>query len=280
MPSVVYGIVAAVALGCSDFAASRAGRSESFFSVVRTNMAATAVLCPILLLVKPSSWTASAVVFGALSGVAMSSGLVALYRGYGTGKVGIVAPVSSVVLSVVPVCFGYARGEQVGGLAVVGMAIGCAAVGLSSWQGATGPDGQGAMTSVAFGVGSGVLFGVAFSMMAAPGGDVGLVPLVVQRPVGFLFLAAIRPFEKSPLLVQTRRARRLLAAVAVSAGIALASLQIGVQLGNVGPVTVASSQFATVMVLLTVASGGERLRWWQGIGVAASGLGVGLMALA
>jgi drug/metabolite transporter (DMT)-like permease len=279
MPAVVYGIVAAVALGCSDFAASRAGRTESFFSVVRTNMAATALLCPFLLMVRPSSWTASAVVFGALSGVAMSSGLVVLYRGYGTGKVGIVAPVSSVVLSVVPVCFGFARGEQVGGVAIVGMAIGCAAVGLSSWQGAAG-GGRGTMTSVVLGAAAGVLFGVAFSMMAAPGDDVGLVPLVVQRPVGFLFLAAIRPFERSPLLVQAPRARRLLAVVAVCAGTALASLQIGVQLGNVGPVSVASSQFATVMVLLTVLTGGERLRWWQGLGVAGSGLGVALMALA
>jgi uncharacterized membrane protein len=174
MPAVVYGIVAAVALGCSDFAASRAGRTESFFSVVRTNMAATALLCPFLLMVRPSSWTASAVVFGALSGVAMSSGLVVLYRGYGTGKIGIVAPVSSVVLSVVPVCFGFARGEQVGGVAIVGMAIGCAAVGLSSWQGTEG-GGRGTMTSVLLGAVAGVLFGVAFSMMAAPGDDVGLV---------------------------------------------------------------------------------------------------------
>jgi drug/metabolite transporter (DMT)-like permease len=49
--------------------------------------------------------------------------------------------------------------------------------------------------------------------------------------------------------------------------------------GASGPVSVAGSQFATVAVILSVLFNRERMRWWQGIGVAATAAGVALMAL-
>ena len=60
--------------------------------------------------------------------------------------------------------------------------------------------------------------------------------------------------------------------------VAIASLQLAFQKGEAGPVSVASSQFATVAVLLSVAFNKERMRWWQGLGVAATAVAVGLIA--
>ena len=60
--------------------------------------------------------------------------------------------------------------------------------------------------------------------------------------------------------------------------IAIGSLQLGFQRGELGPVSVASSQFATVAVVLSVAFNRERMRWWQGVGVGTTALAVALIA--
>jgi drug/metabolite transporter (DMT)-like permease len=43
-------------------------------------------------------------------------------------------------------------------------------------------------------------------------------------------------------------------------------------------VSVASSQFATVAVVLSVLFNRERMRWWQGVGIGATALAVALIA--
>jgi drug/metabolite transporter (DMT)-like permease len=63
------------------------------------------------------------------------------------------------------------------------------------------------------------------------------------------------------------------------AGTGMACLQIGFRNASAGLVSVASSQFATVAVLLAVVFNKEHLRWWQGIGVGLTGVAVAFMAL-
>ena len=70
--------------------------------------------------------------------------------------------------------------------------------------------------------------------------------------------------------------------VALVAGVlgllAIGSLQLAFQRGQLGPVSVASSQFATVAVLLSVVFNRERMRWWQSVGVSATAVAVALIA--
>ena len=54
--------------------------------------------------------------------------------------------------------------------------------------------------------------------------------------------------------------------------------QILFRKGDAGPVSVASSQFATVAVVLSVLFNRERMRWWQGIGVGSTAMAVALIA--
>ena len=56
------------------------------------------------------------------------------------------------------------------------------------------------------------------------------------------------------------------------------ALQLAFQKGSSGPVAVASSQFATVAVLLAVTFNRERMRWWQAVGVGLTALAVALIA--
>jgi drug/metabolite transporter (DMT)-like permease len=60
----------------------------------------------------------------------------------------------------------------------------------------------------------------------------------------------------------------------ILAAAAIGALQLGYRNGAAGPVSVATSQFATMTVLLSVAFNGERLGWWQSVGVGATAVGV------
>jgi drug/metabolite transporter (DMT)-like permease len=103
---------------------------------------------------------------------------------------------------------------------------------------------------------------------------------MIQRVSGLLFLIALRPFvDKAPVLALSVPARKWAIGSGLAGGAALGSLKLGYIKGSAGPVSVAASQFATVAVLLSVIFNKERLRRWQAVGVAASGVGVALMAL-
>ena len=65
----------------------------------------------------------------------------------------------------------------------------------------------------------------------------------------------------------------------VTAGLAIASLQLGYRHSSAGPVSVATSQFATAAVLLSVVFNKEHLRVAQTLGIALAAVGVALLAL-
>jgi len=99
----------------------------------------------------------------------------------------------------------------------------------------------------------------------------------VQRGAGFALLALVAAFRQEPFIA-TGRGRSLAIGAGVLGLLAVASLQLAFQRGDLGPVSVASSQFATVAVILSVLFNRERMRWWQAVGVGTTALAVGLIA--
>ncbi len=273
---LVYGILAALLIGTSDFCGARAARTVSSVAVTRTNMFVSALLSPLLLLVKPWTWDAADAMRGAVAGLAMACGLLLLYRGYAIARLSVVAPVSSVVFGVMPVVWDAVRGGLPTTLVVVGMLVAVAALAPTTWV----PGGSGSVRAgLVLGLSSGALFAVAFILMSTVTDAAGLFPLPIQRFTGFALLAALQPFERSPLVVRSAQARRWAWASGVCSFGGLGSLQLGYsEPGSTSVASVAVAQFATVLVILAVIFNRDRLRWWQAIGVVASGIGVGIMA--
>ncbi len=273
---VLLGVVAGILLGLSDFLANRASRTISSVSVTRTNLAVSGLIAPLLFFVRPIEWTLRDVVLGTLSGITLSAGLVLLYRGYTVARMGIVAPTTSVLLAAVPVLFDLFQGQRPSTLAACGMALGLVALVLTTYQ-------RGGMGSVRIGVllgvGAGLMFGIAFTLVSETSDAAGLSPVLTQRVSGLLFLAVLQPFDKAPMLTLHAPARKWGIGAGLAAGVATASLKLGYIKGSAGPVSVAASQFATTAVVLSVIFNRERLRPWQAIGVGASGVGVAMMAL-
>ncbi len=273
---VLLGVLAGILLGVSDFTASRASRTISSVSVSRTNLAVSGLLAPLLLFVKPVEWTLRDFVLSALSGVVLSGGLVLLYRGYTVARMGIVAPVASVLLAAVPVLYDLVKGHTPSKLAACGMVLGLLALVFTTYE-------RGGMGSVklglVLGVGAGLLFGIAFTLTSQTSDAAGLSPVMIQRLSGLAFLVMLQRVDKAPLLAIRAPARIWGIGSGVAGGIALGALKLGYIKGSAGPVSVAASQFAAAGVLLSVIFNKERLKPWQAVGVVASGVGVALMAL-
>lgn len=274
--ALIYAVAAAVLLGSSDFWAARAARTTPSVTVTRSAIAMSSALAPLLLLAVDSRWIGRDMVIGALSGIAMTAGLLLLYRGYSVARMGIVAPMSSVLLAAVPVLVDLLRGSRPGAPAAAGMAVGLTALVLTGYT----PGGAGSVRMGAvLGVGSGVLFGIAFTLMGEVSKASGLAPVVAQRWTGLAMLVVVGLLGDAPFLAHERSARRAVMAAGTLGVLAIGSLQVAFQEGSSGPVSVAASQFATVAVVLSVLFNAERMRWWQGVGVGATAVGVALLAL-
>lgn len=275
--SLFLAVIAAFLLGSSDFCAARASRTAKSFSVTRTAVLTSAVLAPIALWIKPSSWALRDVIIAAVAGVLMLSALALLYRGYSVAPMGIVGPTASVLIAGVPLTLDVILdGLRPGPWAWVGIALGLLALGLTSYS----PGGSGsARAGFLFGIAAGFLFGFAFFALSKNSDEAGLMPVVVQRIAGILFLSALQPLvDHEPLLVKTKPGREWAVAAGAVACAAMITLQLAFQRGSAGPVSVAASQFASVAVLLSVAFNKERLKSYQWAGVAASAIGVALMS--
>lgn len=272
--ALTLAIAAALLLGSSDFFAARSARTTPSVTVTRTAVGVSAALSPLLLLVVDSRWIARDTLVGAIAGLAMITGLMLLYRGYAVARMGIVAPLSSVLLASVPVVWDLIHGVTPSGWASVGMLLGMVALVLTSYTpGGAGSARQGAV----LGVSSGIAFGVAFTLMGEVSSESGLSPVIAQRLAGFALLVVIGVVRREAFVASGIGRRR-----AVIAGVlgllAIGALQMAFQRGETGPVSVASSQFATVAVMLSVTFNGERMRWWQGFGVATTAVAVALIA--
>lgn len=273
--ALTFAVTAALLLGASDFFAARSARTTPSVTVTRTAVATSVSLSPLLLLLVEWEWVAHDAVIGALSGLFMIGGLMLLYEGYAVARMGIVAPLASVLLAVVPVLWDIVNGVRPGATAAVGMGLGLVALVLTSYT----PGGSGSVTMGAvLGVTSGVAFGIAFTLMGEVTKASGLMPVVLQRLAGLAMLTTIALFRTDPFF-----ARGVGRRYAMGAGLlglfAIGSLQLAFQRGDTGPVSVASSQFATVAVILSVVFNRERMRWWQALGVAATAVAVALIAL-
>lgn len=272
--ALVFAIAAALLLGGSDFFAARSARTTPSVTVTRTAVATSVTLSPLLLLLVEWEWVAHDVVVGSLSGLFMISGLMLLYEGYAVARMGIVAPLASVLLAMVPVVWDLINGVRPGSTAAAGMVLGLLAVVLTSYT----PGGTGSVTMGAMlGITSGVVFGVAFTLMGEVGESSGLLPVVFQRGSGFALLATIALFRTEPFFA-VGIGRRYAMGAGLLGLVAIGSLQLAFQRGDTGPVSVASSQFATVAVVLSVLFNKERMRWWQAVGVAATAVAVALIA--
>jgi drug/metabolite transporter (DMT)-like permease len=281
MTALIFAVASALLLGVSDFCAARSARTAPSVTVTRTAVITSTLAAPFFLLVRDFGFGGRDSLLALGSGIFMTSGLLLLYRGYAVARMGVVAPLSSVLLATVPVVWDVVGGARPSSVAALGMALGAVALVLTSYT----PDGRGSvLLGAVLGSASGVVFGVAYTFMSEVSPEAGLAPVMLQRLAGLSLLIVVAAFRDEPFVAPPGRARWYAIGTGAAGVLAIGALQVAFQEGQsgggsmTGPVSVASSQFATVAVVLSVLFNRERMRWWQALGVASTAVAVALIA--
>ncbi len=274
---VVFGLLAALLIGSSDFLGARtAGKTTALQTTTAAfigGAVAVAIYSPLL-----GTPTAHDLWLGALSGVAAAVALTTLWLGYARSSIGVAAPVAAVVSTLLPVLYEAARGDAPGWVGWSGVAVGVSALILTSWN----PRRFGGNGDVGAGVTLGALAGTAFAAMfliaIATSEESGTWPVASQRLTAFVVAVAFglatgrRPFAD---LASVRWS--VLAGVLGASGVA--ATVYGGQRGPVAPVIVAGSMYPAVAVGLAWIFLHQQLTTRQIAGLVAALLGVALVAL-
>ena len=270
---ILLGLLASVLIGTSDFFGARsAGRTTPLQSTTVAFLAGAgmvAVYSPFL-----GSPTARDLALGALSGVAALVALTTLWWAYSRSSVGVAAPIAAVLSAVLPVFYDAARGEMPGALGWSGVAIGAAALVLTSWA----PRAVNLRDGIVLGGVAGVAFAAMFLIAVESSPDAGTWPVVSQRGAAFVLAVAIGLATRRQPVADFASAKwSVLAGMTGASGVA--AVVYGGQRYPVAPVVVSGSMYPMVVVTLAWLFMNQRLRPAQIVGLGAALLGVALIAL-
>ena len=309
---ILFGLAAAVLYGCGDFIGGMASRRVPVLTVLMLAESAGSVvaLAAAVLWSGPTGavgWAdLGGLAWGVGAGLAGGLGLILFYTGLATGPMSVVAPVSGLVSTILPVAVALAEGERPGAGVYAGALLCLVAVVLASSAGGddgarqagrTGRAGRLAHTgrALAYGVGAGGLFGLFFLLIRNAGQSGTLWPVASAR-VGEL--ASVVGAFAVLRLAGKRRApgrsdagagggwpggyggRLLLAAAGAGVVDVIANIcyVTAARTGMFGLAVVLASLYPGVTVLLARMVLGERLRGVQQAGLALAAIGIVLVA--
>ncbi|HET6562066.1 MAG TPA: DMT family transporter [Marmoricola sp.] len=285
---VLLALGSALAYGLSDFVGGLVSRRTSAWAVAVLVQVSAALSTAVFALVRGGAPTPGDLAWAVLAGVGSGAGVGFLFRGFSSGRMSVVAPLSAVGAALLPVVIGLATGERPGLL--VTLAIVAAFPGI--WMVASGED-QPVPDSVhptpapsepsgdTSGVLDGILAGLGFGIMFAGLGQVpesaGMWPLTLTQAVSAVaaaLLATVLGASWRP----TRSAWRALPAGPLSA-VAVVCFQLAVQSGLLTVSAVLASLYPAATILLAMALLRERIHRMQGIGLVLCGATVVLVTL-
>lgn len=189
--AVVLGLAAALGFGGGDFLGGHASRRSPTLVVLLVVQAVGLLVAAVIVIVDGAPLPDGATVAqGAGAGLTGATGLGLLYRGLAVGRMGVVAPVSAVVASTLPVAWGLGQGERPSAVAAGGILLAVFAVALVARtphdDDSVDPTGR---RSLAFGIAAGLGFGMAVVLFAESGRSGAFWPLVLARAAAIPMLA-------------------------------------------------------------------------------------------
>lgn len=284
--AILYGLLSAIGYGSGDFFARMSSRRigavytlyyMQFIGLVALGiyLIASGELSSTWATTETGIWIAAFVIAGF-----NMTGSIAVYRGLEVGKASIVAPIVSSYSALI-VVIALFNGEQIALVPGIGLGLVILGVVLSSIERSTGMDEPTTGTPrtrrlvIPAGVGWAMLSSVAFAIAFSAYGFIvtpvlgGIIPVWISRlttitVLTFVFTLGRRGFRRPP----DRGTWLYLLAVGIMDTIGFVALAIGVSGDQVAVVSVISSLFAAVTVLMARVFLHETLRpvQWAGIG--------------
>ena len=275
MTAIALALGARVLWGVGDFLGGVGARRLATLAVVAISHVAGLVAVTIVATAAAGDFLGGeALLAAAGAGVAGAVGLAALYRGMAVGAMGVVAPISASA-AVLPVVVGLARGERPAALQIAGIVVALLGVVFVARE----PEAvRGLAAGVPLALLAAVGFGSYFVLMDRASADDAYWAVIAARATSSsltLALAGARGALRVPL-----RALPLLIAIGVFDVGANVLLALALNEGFVSLVSVLSSLYPVLTVLLAIAVLRERPSRTQALGGAAALAGVAMISAA
>ncbi|PSL36909.1 EamA-like transporter family protein [Labedella gwakjiensis] len=292
--TVLVGLIGALVYGAADFLGGLAARRLTILLATALAAASGLVVLVVFSVVVPGAWSAEAILWGALSGVAGSAAVALLYACLAIGPMSILSPLTAVVSAIVPVTWGLIGGERLGPLAIgaIGLAlVAVVLVGFVPEKGAVRPT----MAGLSMAIGSGVLIGTFLVLIDHTPDASGLLPLVANRTVSAVlmwtaFVAAVvvarlrsrRGGASRDAGARTTMRRGLVLAIACGGldATANAVILIGLRIGDLSVMSVLVAMYPAGTILLAAVVLRERIAPVQWAGLALALASAGILAVA
>jgi drug/metabolite transporter (DMT)-like permease len=295
---VFLGLAAAVLYGSGDFLGGMASRRAHVLAVLTLVETAAVIVAVAAAVMWGGPAALPGLAWGFSAGLVGGFGLIVFYAGLAAGPMSVVAPVSGLVSTVLPVAVALAEGERPGAGVYAGALLCLVAIVLASSAGEAGDParaGRARQTgpahaprrlgrAIAYGAASGAAFGLFFLLIRNAGQSGEVWPVAAGR-VGELaaVLAAAAVLRPALLPPGLHGVRGRISLAGASAGVidVVANLcyVAATRTGSFGLAVVLASLYPGVTVLLARVVLGERLRWIQRVGLALAAVGILLVTV-
>jgi drug/metabolite transporter (DMT)-like permease len=286
---ILLGLTAAVLYGSGDFLGGLATRRAHVLPVLLLADLAGVVVALAAAAMSGGAISLAGLAWGISAGLVGGFGLIVFYIGLAAGPMSVVAPVSGLVSTILPVAVALAEGERPTAGVYAGALLCLVAIVLASSAAPADASAGPANTqtrpkrgrAIGYGVVSGAAFGLFFLLIRNAGQSGELWPVAAGR-IGELASLLITAAVLRRSLLPGQTSGRLLM-IAASAGvidvIANVCYVAATRTGMFGLAVVLSSLYPGVTVLLARVVLGERLRWVQRAGLALAAIGILLVAM-
>jgi len=294
---IMFSLAAAVLYGSADFLGGAASRHSRALSVAALSvpvgalvMLAAAVAYGGQAPTAGLGWAIAAGVFGAI-------GLMVFYAGLAAGPMSVVAPVSALVSTVLPVGVAVASGEHLGLPVYLGAAVCLMATVLVSLERGTPARAPArtparaagnrflgdhpALRGLVYGTVSGAMFGIFFVCLRNAGTSGVFWPVCTARMANAAVVIAVAVLARARPVGREAGSRVL--AAAIGSGVLDASANLcyvlATRAGLFGIAAVLTSLYPGITVLLARVVLRERMQAVQRLGLLLAGVGVVLVTL-
>lgn len=280
--AILLALFSAVAYGLSDFVGGLVSRRVSAWPVAVVGQLSATICTAAVALFVSGSPTGTDFAWGVLAGVGSGLGTGFLYRGFASGRMSVVAPVSAVGAAVVPVVVGAFGGERLSLVVWAGILLALPGIWLVSSTADELPDGSRApRASLAEGVLDGVLAGLGFGLLFAALGQVpeeaGLWPLTLAQAVSLPAVILLATALRAGWLPRRRHTWWALLAGPLGAS-ATGAFLLASQYGYLTVSGVLASLYPATTVLLAALVLKEHIHRAQGLGLGLCAAAIALVA--
>jgi drug/metabolite transporter (DMT)-like permease len=273
----IFALAAAVLYGTADFLGGAASRRASALAVLSVTAPVGLAVAVIAALAAGGPLRLAGFWWGIAGGAAGGVGFIAFYAGLAAGPMSVVAPVSALVSTILPVGVAVAQGERPGPAVVAGAVICLVAITLVSMEGSRpGPGRRAPARGLAYALVAGLGFGLFLLFLRYAGTSGVLWPVAESKLAGAVIaVAAAAATRTRPLWWGAdRRGFTMALASGLFDATANACYVLATRAGLFGLAVVITSLYPGITVLLARLTLGERMRSVQRAGLALAAVGI------